>query len=85
MSSGEAEMSVGQTQGLCRTLKDHMDHNIGKQIVPKSPVLGWLIEHVGVLYTLFSFDKRVKGRFDTVQEDSRSRLDRVASSVLESM
>lgn len=60
MSNGEAEMSVGQTQGLCRTLKDHREHNIGKQIAPKSPVLGWLIEHAGVLYTLFSFDGRAK-------------------------
>ena len=53
MSSGEAEMSVGQTQGLCRTLKDPMERNIGKQIDPNSPLLGWLIEHVGVLHTLF--------------------------------
>lgn len=47
-------------RGLCRALKGRMEHLIGKQIDLKSLVLGWLIEHVGVLYILFSFDERAK-------------------------
>ena len=76
MSNGEAESSVGITQGLARTLKDHVDHKVGQQLDPRSPILGWLIEYVGTLYTLFSFDekardgltafRRIKGRDWTV-------------------
>ena len=47
MSNGEAESAVGITQGLARTLKDYVEHKFGKVIDPKSPLLGWLIEHVG--------------------------------------
>ena len=76
MSNGEAESSVGITQGLARTLKDHVEHKVGQQLDPRSPILGWLIEYVGTLYTLFSFDekardgltafRRIKGRDWTV-------------------
>ena len=48
----------------------------GQQLDPRSPILGWLIENVGTLYTLFSFDekardgltafRRIKGRDWTV-------------------
>ena len=60
MSNGEAESSVGTTQGLARTLKDHVEHKVGQQLDPRSPILGWLIEYVGTLYTLFSFDERAR-------------------------
>ena len=76
MSNGEAESSVGITQGLARTLKDHVEHKVGQQLDPRSPILRWLIEYVGTLYTLFSFDekardgltafRRIKGRDWTV-------------------
>ena len=48
MSNGEAESVVGITQGLARTLKDFVEHKSGKVTDPKSPLLGWLIEHVGL-------------------------------------
>jgi len=76
MSNSEAESSVGIAQGLARTLKDHVEHKVGQQLDPRSPILGWLIEYVGTLYTLFSFDekardgltafRRIKGRDWTV-------------------
>lgn len=72
MSNGEAESSVGIAQGLTRTLKDHIEHKTGQLLDPKSPLLSWMIEYVGVLYTLFSYDehsqdgitpfRKVKGR-----------------------
>ena len=65
VSNGEAESSVGITQGLARTLKDHVEHKVGQQLDPRSPILGWLIEYVGTLYTLFSFDEKAR-RFDSV-------------------
>lgn len=43
ISNGEAELTVGIAQGLSRTLKYHAEQNISKQIDPKSPVLGWLM------------------------------------------
>lgn len=55
-----SEMSGGQTQGLSRTFTDHIERNTGKQIDPKTLVLGWLVEHVGVLRALFSHDERAK-------------------------
>ena len=60
MSNGEAESAVGITQGLARTLKDYVEHKSGKVIDPKSPLLGWLIEHVGTLYTLYASDENAK-------------------------
>ena len=60
MSNGEAESAVGITQGLARTLKDYVEHKSGKVIDPKSPLLGWLIEHVGTLYTLYAYDENSK-------------------------
>ena len=60
MSNGEAESAVGITQGLARTLKDYVEHKSGKVIDPKSPLLGWLIEHVGTLYTLYAYDESSK-------------------------
>jgi len=65
MSNSEAESSVGITQGLARTLKDHVEHKVGQQLDPRSPILGWLIEYVGTLYTLFSFDESSRW-FDSV-------------------
>jgi len=60
MSNGEAKSAVGITQGLARTLKDYVEHKSGKVIDPKSPLLGWLIEHVGTLYTLYAYDENAK-------------------------
>ena len=60
MSNGEAESAVGITQGLARTLKDFVEYKSGKVIDPKSPLLGWLIEHVGTLYTLYAYDENAK-------------------------
>ena len=60
MSNGEAESAVGITQGLARTLKDFVEYKSGKVIDPKSPLLGWLIEHVGALYTLYAYDENAK-------------------------
>ena len=60
MSNVEAESAVGITQGLARTLKDFVEHKSGKAIDPKSPLLGWLIEHVGTLYTLYAYDDNAK-------------------------
>ena len=76
MSNGEAESSLRITQDLTKTLKDHVEHKVGQHLDPRSPILGWLIEYVGTLYTLFSFDekardgltafRRIKGRDWTV-------------------
>ena len=60
MSNGESESSVAIAQGLARTLKDHVEFKTEKMINPKSPLLPWLVEYVGILYTLFSFDERSK-------------------------
>ena len=60
MSNGESESSVANAQGLARTLKDHVEFKIEKMINCKSPLLPWLVEYVGTLYTLFSFDEKSK-------------------------
>ena len=60
MPNGESESSVAIAQGLARTLKDHVEFKIEKMINPKSPLLPWLVEYVGILYTLFSFDEKSK-------------------------
>ena len=60
MSNGESESSVAIAQGLARTLKDHVEFKIEKMINPKSPLLPWLVEYVGIRYTLFSFDEKSK-------------------------
>ena len=41
-------------------MKDYVEHKSGKVIDPKSPLLGWLIEHVGTLYTLYAYDENAK-------------------------
>ena len=41
-------------------MKDQVEQNTGQRIDPKSPVLGWLIEYAGVLYTLFSYDESLR-------------------------
>ena len=60
MSNGESESSAAIAQGLARTLKDHVEFKIEKMINPKSPLLPWLVEYVGILYKLFSFDEKSK-------------------------
>ena len=60
---------------VCQMVKlNHMLASHGQRLCidPKSPLLSWMIEHVGVVYTLFSFDghsqndstpfRKVKGR-----------------------
>ena len=59
-SNGEAEAAVEITQGLCRTYKDACEKGLGERIDPKSPLLGWLVEHAGSMYTLFSHDETMK-------------------------
>ena len=59
-SNGEAEAAVEITQGLCRTYKDACETGMGKQIDPKSPLLAWLIEHAGNMYTLYAHDDTMK-------------------------
>ena len=61
MSNSESESSVAIAQGLARTLKDHVEFKIEKMTNPKSPLLPWLVEYVGILYTLFSFEKSKDG------------------------
>ena len=60
MSNGESESSVAIAQGLARTSIDHVEFKTEKMINPKSPLLPWLVEYVGILYTLFSFDEKSK-------------------------
>ena len=60
MSHGESESSVAIAQGLGRTLKDYVEFKIEKMIKRKPPLLPWLVEYVGILYTLFSCDERSK-------------------------
>ena len=60
MSNGEAESSVGLAQGLARTLKDRLEYRIGKALNPKSPILGWMIEYVGILYIIYSYDEKAQ-------------------------
>ena len=59
-SNGEAEAAVEITQGLCRTYKDACEKGLGEKIHPKSPLLGWLVEHAGCMYTLFAHDETLK-------------------------
>ncbi|CAE7686814.1 GIP, partial [Symbiodinium sp. CCMP2456] len=59
-SNGEAEAAVEITQGLCRTYKDACEKGLGERIHPKSPLLGWLVEHAGCMYTLFAHDETLK-------------------------
>lgn len=59
-SNGEAEAAVEITQGLCRTYKDACETGMGVQIDPKSPMLAWLIEHAGNMYTLYAHDETMK-------------------------
>ena len=56
----EAESAVGVTQGLARTLKDFVEYKSGKVIDPKSPLLGWLIEHAGTLCILYAYDENAR-------------------------
>ena len=60
MSNGESESSVAIAQGLARTLKDHVEFKIEKMINPKSPLLPWLVDYVGILYAPLSFDEKSK-------------------------
>ena len=59
-SNGEAEAAVEITQGLCRTYKDACEIGMGEIIDPKSPMLAWLIEHAGNMYTLYAHDDTMK-------------------------
>ena len=59
-SNGEAEAAVEITQGLCRTYKDACEKGLGVLIDPKSPLLGWLVEHAGSMYTLYAHDEASK-------------------------
>lgn len=59
-SNGEAEAAVEITQGLCRTFKDACETGMGVQIDPRSPMLAWLIEHAGNMYTLYAHDESMK-------------------------
>ena len=59
-SNGEAEAAVEITQGLCRTYKDACEIGMGEAIDPKSPLLAWLIEHAGSMYTLYAHDDTMK-------------------------
>ena len=60
MPNGESESSVAIAKGLARTLRDHVEFKIEKVINPKSLLLPWLVEYVGILDTLFSFDEKSK-------------------------
>lgn len=59
-SNGEAEAAVEITQGLCRTFKNACETGMGVQIDPRSPMLAWLIEHAGNMYTLYAHDESMK-------------------------
>ena len=59
-SNGEAEAAVEITQGLCHTCKDACEKGLGELIDPKSPLLGWLVEHAGGMYTLYAHDEALK-------------------------
>ena len=52
MSNGEAESSVGITEGLARALKDHVEHKVGQQLDPRSPILGWLMARCTLYFHL---------------------------------
>ena len=59
-SNGEAEAAVEITQGLCRVCKDACEKGLDELIDPKSPLLGWLVEHAGSMYTLYAHDEALK-------------------------
>ena len=59
-SNGEAEAAVEITQGLCLACKDACEKGLGELIDPKSPLLGWLVEHAGSMYTLYAHDEALK-------------------------
>ena len=59
-SNGEAEAAVEITQGLCRTYKDACEKGLGELIDPRSPFLGWLVEHAASMYTLYAHDEALK-------------------------
>ena len=45
---------------MCRTYKEACETGLGKAIDPKSPMLAWLIEHAGSMYTLHAHDESMK-------------------------
>ena len=51
-SNGEIERAVQAVHGLGLTIKGDVERNAGVTLGPKSPVLAWLIGHVGSLITL---------------------------------
>ena len=59
MSNGEAEAAVEITQGCCRTYKEACETGLGKAIDPNSPMLEWLIEHAGSMYTLHAHNESI--------------------------
>ena len=52
-SNGEVERAVQEVQGLTRTVKDDFEQRTGMKLRPKDPLVAWLVEYVGVLFTLF--------------------------------
>ena len=57
---GKSNGAVEITQGLCRAYKDACEKGLGELIDPKSPLLGWLVEHAGSMYTLYAHDEALK-------------------------
>ncbi|CAJ1336689.1 unnamed protein product, partial [Effrenium voratum] len=58
--NGEAEAAVEITQGLCRTYKDACEKGLGMAMDPNSPLMAWLIEHAGNMYTLHAHDEALR-------------------------
>jgi thiol-disulfide isomerase/thioredoxin len=51
-SNGEIERAVESVQGLARTIKDDIEQKANIKLKPTSPLLAWLVEHAGNLYTI---------------------------------
>ena len=41
------------TQGMARTLKEHVEIHAGVSVEPKMPLVAWLVEYAGTLYNLY--------------------------------
>ena len=68
-ANGSVENAVRVTVAQIRTLKDALDHRLGKRVPSDAPVLLWLIIYAGILLSRFGVGsdgltpyRRIKGK-----------------------
>ena len=50
-ANGVSEQAVREATGMLRTFKDHVEHKIGRSIMPSEVITSWIVQHVGMVVT----------------------------------